>query len=695
VTIGQFTSFGFQNPRRIIANQVIIFGPDSGWFVYDGTPALGNPPTAYAVSAGVATDPYGNSLPESGTAVALSGSSWAALDDDGLRINVSGIEALIQLLSSGQLNFDVNGPLAILNSSGPSQLILSGGPTPALTDDGGNVVVQAGDGNTYDTETIRLRTTGNQTIDSTTPDLIAGLSIPVSANVTYRIKGQLIGQQLTAAVADDWVLSGPTTSGGTIELTFTETDTSGVTVNTSPLGLMGTYPSPPFGVGVTYTVKLDGTVTFSADGTFEIQGAESTSGDTWQCIANSVIDLSPISGTVGSGPASSFVTPIYIPPPSGDTSGVTDDDRILPILAAMSPGQKLQVNASGYYTAVGWVLQSGCIYQGPSVTRPGKPRDAATTPTPPTLIAAAAMDAVMAEANYLGSASDPPISNSILINGFVVDGAKLATVGIAMITAASSIENCGVENTQGDGILYTDTNVAGKSSTITNGNLNRILNSYAYLYDQAATGASGIHIQSVNGKINTDGDMIGCIVDNDFTGSQNGYAILNELAADWHMEDNHIYAVLGTGFRCERCAHLRFISNCIDNPGQAGVSGDLYYGYYFTISPFGRSTIAMNRIDWTEDDSLVPSGGNGTNTYYYVEVTGGGDPDEISFFDNSCIQVKPGSVASTGYAFDGASTGLNVRGGDTTFTVQHSPDNTSPNLSATPVLTGTVTMSTI
>lgn len=41
-----------------VQNQVIVGGPGGGLFVYNGTPALGNPPVFYVTSA--STDPFGN-----------------------------------------------------------------------------------------------------------------------------------------------------------------------------------------------------------------------------------------------------------------------------------------------------------------------------------------------------------------------------------------------------------------------------------------------------------------------------------------------------------------------------------------------------------------------------------------------------------------------------------------------------------
>lgn len=60
----------------ILANQVIVFGAGGGVFVYNGTPALGNPPIAWMASG--TKDPYGNPLPNSATMGIASSGTFAA-----------------------------------------------------------------------------------------------------------------------------------------------------------------------------------------------------------------------------------------------------------------------------------------------------------------------------------------------------------------------------------------------------------------------------------------------------------------------------------------------------------------------------------------------------------------------------------------------------------------------------------------
>ena len=64
---------------------LIVWQTGQGMFVYDGTPAAGNTPVAFIVPSGLATDPYGNTLPAhavAGAYVASFGNSPAAIFDE-------------------------------------------------------------------------------------------------------------------------------------------------------------------------------------------------------------------------------------------------------------------------------------------------------------------------------------------------------------------------------------------------------------------------------------------------------------------------------------------------------------------------------------------------------------------------------------------------------------------------------------
>lgn len=59
----------------VLARQVIVYGTSEGVFVYNGKPALGNPPIAWTASG--ALDPFGNVLPTSQASIGVSGLNGA------------------------------------------------------------------------------------------------------------------------------------------------------------------------------------------------------------------------------------------------------------------------------------------------------------------------------------------------------------------------------------------------------------------------------------------------------------------------------------------------------------------------------------------------------------------------------------------------------------------------------------------
>jgi hypothetical protein len=95
------------------ARQVIVSGPGvDGVFVYNGTPAAGNPPVAWVTSG--TTDPYGNSLPDSGIVSAGSSAGpYSALRGGS-----------VQVLAHGQVE-----PGGMSSAGNGSLLVSSGGQT--------------------------------------------------------------------------------------------------------------------------------------------------------------------------------------------------------------------------------------------------------------------------------------------------------------------------------------------------------------------------------------------------------------------------------------------------------------------------------------------------------------------------------------------------------------------------------------
>lgn len=87
------------SPNVVRAKQVIVFGVGEGVFVYNGTPALGNPPIL-AMSDST-TDPFGNAIPV-GT-VSISGNSYAQLINAGLFFIANATQFLAASVATGGL----------------------------------------------------------------------------------------------------------------------------------------------------------------------------------------------------------------------------------------------------------------------------------------------------------------------------------------------------------------------------------------------------------------------------------------------------------------------------------------------------------------------------------------------------------------------------------------------------------------
>ena len=86
---------GFKNSGLVIANQVIIEGTKAGLFVYNGTPALGNPPILSAVAPGTTKDKYGNTIGPAVLTIGNFGSGdYLTFDGSGDMVAHAGANAL-------------------------------------------------------------------------------------------------------------------------------------------------------------------------------------------------------------------------------------------------------------------------------------------------------------------------------------------------------------------------------------------------------------------------------------------------------------------------------------------------------------------------------------------------------------------------------------------------------------------------
>jgi hypothetical protein len=378
------------------------------------------------------------------------------------------------------------------------------------------------------------------------------------------------------------------------------------------------------------------------------------------------------------GPAPAGI--VTAPPPSGDATGITDTARLQAALNAVSPGQSLAFPGSGYVVSQPLQIPNAIGLVGPSASRPGKPRAAPVAPAATIMAAAGAnLPAVLTDTVYPTTGASPVPSSSIMIRGVIIDGNAANQTGgtghgIALLTRASAIEDCTVQNTRGSGIVIADQNAGGSSTAIGSQVENGIFRCNVY----KPGGGYGIWVQRHVNTL-TDGYLTECIVDCFFTGSAIGVQMDN--MAGWRVFRNHVYACQGHAYVFRHCSNAWIVDNFADNFGQASAPNVTYYGYQIQLAPFGRTTVRGNKTNCREKGR----GGDGAGTFVHYSVTaeGTGRTNEVTFSDNAVHQSSATSATSTAYCFDSGGGVLAVQqfGG-----VSLSATTTSPY----PVLSGTV-----
>ena len=151
----------------------------------------------------------------------------------------------------------------------------------------------AGDTNNYFLGQLPLFTNGTQLINSTTPATIAGLSAPVGIG-TYRVDGIVFGAQGANAAAQKVQFNGPTTNFARMYIESNADANTSVTDS----NLSGAFPevhtTPAWGAGVNFYVRFKGIYTFTASGTFSVQGAANSSSNPWTSQAACLLDIRPV-----------------------------------------------------------------------------------------------------------------------------------------------------------------------------------------------------------------------------------------------------------------------------------------------------------------------------------------------------------------------------------------------------------------
>ena len=208
----------------------------------------------------------------------------------GILLSVASAAGTDQFGTSYPAGTSLAGVLTLANESAPSTP--SGGAT--LYAGSGHAKYVGSDGNAYNTGGLHLFTTGTQSIVSTTPAPITGLSCQVGVG-TYRVTGVIVLTQGTTAVSQDMGFSGPSTSLVSISNNWLVAVGFATTANMRRLSSLATGVSPAFTASTTYEWHFDGIITFTASGPFEAVAAESATGDTYTILAGSYMDIWPVS----------------------------------------------------------------------------------------------------------------------------------------------------------------------------------------------------------------------------------------------------------------------------------------------------------------------------------------------------------------------------------------------------------------
>jgi hypothetical protein len=324
----------------IIRNGQVISGTD---LIYSSSPpVLGN--LAASVSAAAGTDTPGNAYLGGITTYAQSGGVFYAVN---LSISAAGGSRLAFLIATSAAGpyaeaFDLINTLTVaptavalllasarnlsirasstLNTDLPAQISLNtvpAGGNPTLSMDNGTALAlvalanavgtplapllyqaaghaqaaSSADGNAYDIERLSLFLAADTPIPSTSATTLMSKGVVAG---TYRFEGIVKGVQGPTAIGQFVRFSGPGVSFNEI---FIESNAVGNTSVTDS-DLTGAYPldhtTPAWGAGTTFYVRFKGIATFSATGTFAVQGRANSAVNTWTAKAASLLDLFPV-----------------------------------------------------------------------------------------------------------------------------------------------------------------------------------------------------------------------------------------------------------------------------------------------------------------------------------------------------------------------------------------------------------------
>jgi hypothetical protein len=187
--------------------------------------------------------------------------------------------------------------------------LLNGASTPSATGqcvfwsntNNRAILRNSDDTQTYSVGQKVFTTTVDQPVTSAST-VITNLQQSNVSALTYYVRGCVSWTQGATAVSQNFWFNGPTVSALRINFMHVEAvldSTTSQTVNSGQADKIGSgggasMPSPAFGANVLVSLYYEGTVTFSATGTFGVSCGEGTVGDSFTIKAGSFMVVSPV-----------------------------------------------------------------------------------------------------------------------------------------------------------------------------------------------------------------------------------------------------------------------------------------------------------------------------------------------------------------------------------------------------------------
>ena len=309
---------GGWSSQVVVANQVIIEGPDDFELVYSGPAALGNLITSIAPVSGV--DGFGNFYFAGTTQYTSSGGKYYATNMNGsvatfISTAGPGGPYSLQMAYAGGIGLGTVHSFGVVNPVSTRALeILT--PTAAAGDNGASLVMQAnpsgtpsnnqfsgllqtsdngGDGTLYDTGRITLASTAVFNV-TTGANFFAYTVFPRM----YEVTAEFVIQNVAVTSICPFGFTGPAVANPN-RYSIDVLDLSATAVEPAQTARLNTLSGLTMTAGRNYLVKLRGVFNFTAAGTFALEVGVTAVGDTWTIEDGAVFDVLPCS-TSGSAP---------------------------------------------------------------------------------------------------------------------------------------------------------------------------------------------------------------------------------------------------------------------------------------------------------------------------------------------------------------------------------------------------------